>query len=132
MSYVPLTETIHTSAPLRSRTQLRSAANSVSFSMAHITQSSVDLNAGALDPVRAGRPAHDVRAADNHLTRPGQSDARLAAPQHDLAIGGNRQLLSVDHNPLSLTGALDQAQQDWWSPASTSLQPWRDAEPVMA
>src|SRR5438093_10615469 len=65
---VPLTATSHTSAPSRSRTQDRSAANGVRLSNAHIMRDVlVDRHSGSLDPVYPFGPSQNVFTLDEHL-----------------------------------------------------------------
>src|SRR5688572_5321369 len=99
MSNVHFTATSHTSAPLRSRTQPRSAANGVRLSTCHMgslaRRASIDVDGSTLDLVVARRSAEHVSALDQHLPRPRQRDARVATPQHDFALCGDDKTVLV-------------------------------------
>src|SRR2546423_7706576 len=100
-SNVHFTATSHTSAPSRSRTQPRSAANGVRLSTCHMGTlcrkgaQLVDLDGRALDFVAAAGAADDGCASDDYLAGSGQGDARLTALQNDFSLGSHNEAVVV-------------------------------------
>src|SRR5262245_19241377 len=73
-SKVPLTTTIHSWTPSRSRPQLPFAAKGVRFLMDHISSpsadsSSVDLHRTPFDSVHPRRPARQISPLEKHFAR---------------------------------------------------------------